>query len=185
MTKNKILRLIKAGLIVCAIMLLASCKSENVIVDPPPLESFTFANSQIQMWADRRHVAIDSAFHIRQMCKPLYSGKGTLELRLLGGGRTVIIDSPTKDTLSPNTDGLSKLPVLFAANEDFLQSWTVRLHGPNNISYGFEGYVRMDSILIRGRFFATNSKEADSVAPIGNRFRPYASTFDVLVIETP
>ncbi|MBI5020866.1 MAG: hypothetical protein HZB59_05470 [Ignavibacteriales bacterium] len=174
----------KTGLVVCLLILLASCNPDHVNVDPGPLESYTFANNQIQIWADRRHVMIDSSFHIMQQCRPLYSGKGVIELQLLGGGRTVFIDSPLSDTL-PNTDQHSTVPVLFIANNDFMQSWTVRLHSPGNTSYGFEGYVRMDSILIGAGYYSIDSEEAKSIAPIGHRFRAWAYTHDMLIIETP
>ena len=182
------------GLIACLIGGLPSCKCVTcddspprecvVCGDPAPPETFIFANNKLQMWADRQHVAIDSSFEIEQLCRPLYTGKGSFYLHLLGGGRTVFVDTPLQDTLSTRDGQLSMYPVLFRANETFQQSWTVRLHGPGNTSYGFEGFVRMDSILINGRYYAVSSATADSLA-LSGPFRAWAVTFEVLTIETP
>ena len=156
-----------------------SCNKQEGTVTPPALESETFQASQLFMWADRQNVVLDVPINVTQKCRPLYSGKGYIRFTLLGGGRTVVTDSPVQDTLGNRKNSID-LPLEFQAG-DLIQNWRIRLVQPSNIDYGFEASIRIDSILIDSRYYHIDSDEAKRLAPIGNRFRSFASTVDRLV----
>lgn len=171
-----------AFMVVAATVFTLSCNKQEESVTPPPLVSEFFQSHQLTMWADRQNVVMNTPINVTQKCRPLYSGKGYIRFTLLGGGRTVIIDSPVADTLGTTTNSVN-IPLTFQGGADFVHNLQMRFIQPPNIDYGFESSIHVDSILINGRYYYIQSDEAKKIAPVGNSFRSFASTNEILYFK--
>ena len=137
--------------------------------DPGVPQSEVFKSNLLTMVASPDYAVLDIPILISERCTPLYSGKGFIQLTVLGGGQTLIITSPINETLVSGNHYEVSLPCNFTANEEFIQSWNIILKTPPG-DYTFEGFVRMDSLKINERLYSIESEESKNIAPVGHKF---------------
>ena len=110
---------------------LLSCDDNSVKQkdDPPPLETATFYHNEIIMTADNSNAILNFPITLTQQCTPLYSGKGTQYIELLGGRRKVLITNPVNDSLVDFHQMVGH-EVTLTANQQLTFQWKIILKEP-------------------------------------------------------